>query len=43
MYMGTSRKLIKCHGKNEGLSHVVSEQAQGHSLWDSSLEREVMS
>ncbi len=25
-YMGTSWKLIKCHGKNEGFSHVISEQ-----------------
>jgi hypothetical protein len=40
--MGTNRKLIKCHGKSEGLSHAIFEQAQGYSLWDSLLEGEVM-
>jgi hypothetical protein len=24
-YLGISRKLIKCHGKNEKLSHVIFE------------------
>ncbi len=43
MYMGTNRKFIKRHGKNEGLSYVVFEQTQGHLLWDSLLEGEVMS
>ncbi len=41
--LGTGQKLIKCHGKNERLSHVVFKQAQGHSLWDSLLKGEVMS
>jgi hypothetical protein len=40
---GNSRKFIKCHGKNERLSHVTFEQAQNCSLWNSLLEREVMS
>ncbi len=42
-YMGTNKKIIKCHGKNEGLSHVIFKQAQGRYLWDSLLEGEVIS
>ncbi len=35
---GNQSKTYQCHGKNERLSHVVYEQAQGHSFWDSLLQ-----
>jgi hypothetical protein len=43
MHLGINKKLIKHDGEGSQISSTISKQAQVHSSWNLSLEKEMTS